>query len=126
MASVGLSVDVTKWVLNHAGITAMLHMENVDLELLGVGEVIAATARSISPPKQISGEYANSFHVFVHRAKRRDTVRVTNTDSKARWIEYGTGPRYTRTGGFRGEMPAFYVLTRASESLPGRKSARRR
>jgi hypothetical protein len=112
-------------VLHSAGFSAMLHMRDVDIHLLGVAEIIKGTARSLSPPKEISGNYANAFRVYVHNERRRTTVRVGNTDPKAAWIEYGTGPRYTRKGAFRGEMPAYYVLTRASESLPRRKAVRR-
>ncbi len=73
---------------------------------------VAATARRLAPsaPPQIirrSIKVGRMKYGRKHRTVPGDVTIVVRAASRlAHLIEYGTGPRYTRGGAYRGHMPA--------------------
>ncbi len=84
----------TRYRASYKGIGEMLRSPEMQAHMRGRAEKVKAAAAAAAPRR--TGTYASSFEVSSGVREsgrtRRAYGRVTNTDPKARWLEYGTGP----------------------------------
>ncbi len=83
-----------KYRANYKGIGEMLCSQVMPANMHGRAGRVAVRAEATAPRR--TGDYASSFQVSsgvrAGGRTRRAYGRVTNTDPKARLLEYGTGP----------------------------------
>lgn len=87
----------------------------------GVKQIVKEYAQSIEQDAKSrvsvdDGETKESIKAFVFNNGLSATIAPRKPGGwKARWIEYGTAPRYTKTGKYVGRMPAQPFMFPAAE-----------
>jgi len=101
---------MAKVVLNRAGMSALLQSDEVGRILLAEAQPVAERARANVPG---SSTWAASISTTTVRHPSRVVARVQSDHPLAAIFEFGTGPRYTAGGQFRGAVAPQAPLTRA-------------